>query len=89
MPLGTFSGVEFFFFLSDFTPLESAGLGLKAWVFEACFGAVMMGSGLGFCDFSWGVSDSLEDFRGSRALGCWDFVFGASGNFVGFCYAGI
>lgn len=69
--------------------LESMGLDLRAPVFEACVGAVLMGSGLCFCDFSLGVSGFFDDFTGSEALGCWGFVFGASGTFTGFCCAGI
>lgn len=77
MPLGTFSGVDFLSLVSDFMLLELAGLG----VFEACFGAglgfvaavsfieVLIGSGLGFCDFALGASDVLEGFTGSEAFG--------------------
>lgn len=73
-PLGLFSGVDDFFSLvvSDFMLLEPVvglGLGLGvASVFEACFVVagffieVLMGSGLGFCDFS-------------GALGSWGFAF--------------
>lgn len=89
MPLGAFSGDDFFSLVSDFILSESAGLGLRAPALEACFGAVLMGSGLGFCDFSLGVSSFFEDITGSEALGCWGFVFGASGTFVGFCCTGI
>ena len=89
MPLGTFSEDDLFSLVSGFILLESAGLGLRAPAFEACFGAVLMGSGLGFCDFSLGVSGFFEDITGSEALGCWGFVFGASGTFVGFCCTGI
>lgn len=84
MLLGTFSGVDFLS-LFDFILLESAGLGLRASDFEACFGAELMGSCLGFCDFSLGASDFLENFTGSEALGCWGLAFEASGTFVGFC----
>ena len=95
LPLGTFCGVDFLSLVSDFMPLELAGLG----VFEACFGAglgfvaavsfieVLIGLGLGFCDFSFGASDVLEGFTGSEALGSWGFAFGASGAFVGFSFA--